>query len=118
MSDLILLGNLPVPSSRVLQALDNASLTTVDLLMLDVFEIHRRTGLSVIDVQNLVRDVLAALASATEGEAKTAVERERGFAFLTTGDKNIDELLGGGIPAGSLTEVAGERFVFSSKAGR
>jgi len=118
MSDLILLGGLPVPSSRVLQALDNANVSTVDLLTLDVFEIHRRTGLSVIDVQNLVTDVLAAFATGTEGETKTAAERERDFAFLTTGDKRIDELLGGGLPSGSLTEVAGERFITSNKAVR
>lgn len=110
MSDLLLVGNVPVPSSRVLLALDHAALSTVDLLTLDVFEIHRRTGLSVIDVQNLVKDVLAALAVATEGEVKTALEREKDFAFLTTGDKKIDELLGGGIPSGSLTEVTGERY--------
>ena len=102
----------------MLQALDTAEVSAVDLLTLDVFEIHRRTGLSVVDVQNLVTDVLAALASGTDGEAKTAAERERDFAFLTTGDKRIDGLLGGGVPSGSLTEVAGERFISSSKAMR
>jgi hypothetical protein len=109
MSDLILIDKLKPPSTRVLQALDRAALSTVDLLTLDVFEIHRRTQLSVIDVQNLVRDVIAALVDATEGGVMTAAERERGVAFLTTGDKAIDELLGGGIPSGALTEVTGER---------
>jgi DNA repair protein RAD57 len=112
MSDLILIEKLKPPSTRVLQALENASLSTVDLLTLDVFEIHRRTQLSVIDVQNLVRDVIAALVDATEGGVKTAAERERDFAFLTTGDKAIDELFGGGIPSGALTEVTGERYPF------
>jgi Rad51 len=112
MSDLILVSNLASPpSSRVLQALDNAGLHTVDLLSLDVFEIHRRTRLSVIDVQNLVRDVIAALSDTVENNQKrTAKERDQAFAFLTTGDKRINELLGGGIYAGSLTEVTGERF--------
>src|SRR5271170_8462579 len=117
MSDIILVSNLATPSSRVLQALDNAALSTVDLLTLDVFEIHRRTQLSVIDVQNLVRDVIAALLDATEGGVKTAAEREREFAFLTTGDKAIDELLGGGIPSGALTEITGERYRFQGGLG-
>ena len=82
----------------------------MDLLTLDIFEIHRRTQLSVIDVQNLVRDVIAALNGTIETEQlKSAEERNREFAFLTTGDDKINELLGGGIPTGSLTEVTGER---------
>jgi|SRR5579859_3079636 DNA repair protein RAD57 len=110
MSDIILVSNLQVPSSRILTALENAAVSTVDLLTLDIFEIHRRTGLSVIDVQNLVRDVIAALGSETGGRrVMTAEERTREFAFLTTGDARINEMLGGGIPTGSLTEVSGER---------
>ena len=109
MSDIILLSNLAAPSSRVLEALDKAGLHMVDLLTLDVFEIHRRTQLSVIDVQNLVRDVIASLTEKVESEIKTADERERNLAFLTTGDERINEFLGGGIPTGSLTEVTGER---------
>jgi DNA repair protein RAD57 len=109
MSDIILLSNLATPSSRVLQALDNAGLHTVDLLILDIFEIHRRTQLSVIDVQNLVRDVIAAL-SIPDDAIKTAVDRLDEFEFITTGDAKIDKLLGGGIPTGALTEVTGERY--------
>src|SRR5579862_3731655 len=100
MSDIILLSNLATQSSRVLQALDNAGLHTVDLLTLDVFEIHRRTQLSVIDVQNLVKDVLSAL-SVSKDAIKTAAERLEDFYFITTGDAKIDELLGGGVPTGA-----------------
>lgn len=115
MSDLILLSNLATPSSRVLQALDNAGLRTIDLLTLDVFEVHRRTQLSVIDTQNLVKDVISALTGTVESErVKTAEERRQEFSFLSTGDKKINELLGGGIPLGSLTEVTGERYYFKS----
>ena len=111
MSDIILLSNLATPSTQVLQALDNAGLQVVDLLTLDVFEIHRRTQLSVIDVQNLVKDVIAALTGTIETECtKTAEEISQESAFLTTGDEKVDELLGGGIPAGALTEVTGERY--------
>ena len=111
MSDIILVSNLPTPSNRVVQALDNAGLQVVDLLTLDVFEIHRRTQLSVIDVQNLVRDVITALTGTIEEECtKTAEERNAELEFLTTGDETIDQLLGGGIPTGALTEVTGERF--------
>jgi DNA repair protein RAD57 len=114
MSDIILVSNLATPSNRVLQALDNAGLHVVDLLTLDVFEIHRRTQLSVIDVQNLVRDVIIALIGTIEGECiRTAEERSRELAFLTTGDEKLDDLLGGGIPTGSLTEVSGERYIHS-----
>jgi len=110
MSDLILLPNIAIPSSRVLQALEKAGLCTIDLLTLDVFEIHRRTQLSVIDVQNLVRDVIFALTDTVEREqAKTAEERYHEFEFLTTGDQTINELLGGGIPIGTLSEITGER---------
>ena len=116
MSDLILLSNLPTPSSRVLQALDNAGLQTVDLLTLDVFEVHRRTQLSVIDAQNLVRDVISRLTRTVESEqVKTAEERYQRFSCLTTGDEKINELLGGGIPIGSLTEVTGERYYLKSR---
>src|SRR5208282_2348443 len=113
MSDLILLSNLATPSSRVLQALENAGLVTVDLLTLDVFEIHRRTQLSVIDVQNLVKDVISAMLGNVESEVKTAEERLQDFSFLTSGDETINGLLGGGIPTGSLTEITGERHYFS-----
>ena len=109
MSDIILLPNFPPPSSRILQALDNANLHTIDLLTLDPFEIHRRTQISIIDVQLLVKDVIAALNRNVEKDGKTAEERGREFAFLTTGDGKIDDLLGGGIPTGALTEVTGER---------
>ena len=111
MSDIILVSNLATPSSRVLQALDNAGLQVVDLLTLDAFEIHRRTQLSVIDVQNLVRDVITALTGTIEGECiKTAEERSQELAVLTTGDEKVDVLLGGGISTGALTEVTGERY--------
>jgi len=91
MSDIILVSNLATPSSRVLQALDNAGLQVVDLLTLDVFEIHRRTQLSVIDVQNLIRDVITALTGTIEGEcSKTAEERSQDLALLTTGDEKVD----------------------------
>jgi DNA repair protein RAD57 len=112
MSDLYLVSNLASPSSRVLQALENAGLFTVDLLTLDVFEIHRRTQLSVIDVQNLVKDVISAMSRNVESEVKTAQERIQDFSFLTSGDETINGLLGGGIPTGSLTEVTGERYYF------
>ena len=113
MSDIILVSNLPTPSNRVVQALDNTGLQVVDLLTLDVFEIHRRTQLSVIDVQNLVRDVITALTGTIEEECtKTAEERNAELEFLTTGDETIDQLLGGGIPTGALTEVTGERLKY------
>ena len=110
MSDIISLsiGTLP---SRVVQALDNAGLHTVDLLTLDVNEIHRRTRLAIDEVQNLVKGVIAALTcTIEEGQIKTAAERYKEFAFLTTGDKRLDELVGGGIPTGCLTEITGERY--------
>ena len=110
MSDIILLSDLPTPSSRILQALDNANIHTVDLLTLDPFEIHRRTQISVIDVQLLVKDVIAALSQSVEKGVRTAEERGREFGFLRTGDSKVDELLGGGIPTGALTEVTGERY--------
>lgn len=110
MSDIILLSNLAAQPNRVLQALDNAGIHTIDLLSLDVLEVHRRTQLSVIDVQKLLGDVISALTEDVEKETRTAEERERTFTFLTTGDQRINELLGGGIPTDSLTEITGERF--------
>src|SRR5271155_5149772 len=98
MSDIILVPNLPQPSGRILQALDNAGIQIVDLLTLDVFEIHRRTQLSVIDVQKVVKDVISTLSDSAENGIKTAEELSQDFAFLSTGDPKIDQLLGGGIP--------------------
>jgi DNA repair protein RAD57 len=108
MSDIILLPNFATPSTKILEALESAGLHTVDLLTLDVLEIHRRTQLPVVDVQNLVKDVISALSLSIE--TKTAEERIQNFTFLTTGDEKINALLAGGIPIGSLTEVTGERF--------
>jgi hypothetical protein len=110
MSDIISISNLPLPCTRVLQALDNAGIQTVELLTLDVFEIRRRTQLSVIDVQKLVVDVINALGATVDAGVKTAEERMCEFSFLTTGDARVDGLLGGGIPTGCLTEVSGERY--------
>ena len=115
MSDIISLSNLALPSTRVLQALDNAGIQTVDLLTLDAFEIRRRTQLSIIDVQNLVKDAITALSENVENSGvKSAEQRMHEFSFLTTGDVRVNELLGGGIPVGSLTEVAGERYRVTS----
>jgi DNA repair protein RAD57 len=111
MSDIILIPNLPTLSNRVLRALDEAGIQTADLLTLDVFEIHKRTQLSIIDAQNLIKDVISTLESSIEKEiGKTAVDRLNEFGFLTTGDEKIDQLLGGGIATGSLTEITGERY--------
>jgi DNA repair protein RAD57 len=111
MSDIILLPEISQRvSSRVLQLVDNAGVSVVDVLTLDAVEVSRRTKLSVLDVQDMVKCVLDTLGMEISTDVKTAVERERDFAFLTTGDEKLDRLLGGGIPTGSITEVTGERY--------
>ena len=44
---------------------------------------------------------------------KASKAEDKKIQFITTFDANIDQLLGGGIPAGFVTEIVGERWAAS-----
>jgi len=118
MSDILLLeGISECISGRVLEFLDHAGIMVVDILTLDAVEVSRRSKLSVSDAEVVGKWVLERMNMGVSRGMKTGLEREIECGFLTTGDGELDRLLGGGIPTGSITEVAGERCVFSESVG-
>ncbi|BFZ61044.1 DNA repair protein rhp57 [Saitoella coloradoensis] len=95
-------------SSRIVSALERAKLTTNDILTYDITEIVRRTQLSIIEVRTLVDDIAKATAPALDETADVVLANMR---WLSTGEQDLDVLLGGGIPCGYITEIVGDRKV-------
>ncbi|KAI5294746.1 hypothetical protein KEM52_003304 [Ascosphaera acerosa] len=118
-----------------LRAVEDARITTKDLLVSDALEIARRARLAVLDVRRLVNHVLDGLhrdlgfsrseAGASDedhehhdttprtGQAATEAEvcsphHHLDISFISTLDYLIDDALHGGVPTRYLTEVAGE----------
>ncbi|KAI9661392.1 MAG: hypothetical protein M1831_003125 [Alyxoria varia] len=120
------------PAAQALAAIENAHLTTSDLLALDTWEVAKRTGLSVTVVKNLVERIANKLCADLEGEDDSEVYRggdgggregndqkatgvkstglllrER-WSMISTLDDALDEAIGGGFPVGYVTEITGE----------
>ncbi|BGP20308.1 hypothetical protein JCM10213_002063 [Rhodosporidiobolus nylandii] len=88
-------------------------LTTAEVLLTPPAALSRRAKLSPAETSQVLHEL--SLAVCTRDEAKDLsiseiLERDardgKGYA-MTTGDAGLDDLLGGGIRTGSLTEVAG-----------
>lgn len=122
--------------SHILPPLERKHISTVDLITLDTLEIAKRAHVPPADVRRLSADVVAALhASLGLKDEKKENERRKEdqtdsetekidnsrnnrldlsrWSTISTLDATLDELLGGGIPTGYLTEVTGERFYLS-----
>src|SRR6266480_7288789 len=119
MTDLInVLPDFPTSSySHLLPSLSRNLITTSDLLTLDASDIAKRAQLPPVEVAKLSYAILGALrsqlgsgglkddAEATELNGLQTCEA----ASISTLDESIDNVLGGGIPTGYLTELTGER---------
>lgn len=102
--------------AHLLQALDRHELTTVDLMTMEVADIGKATQLPLLEIQRLRSAVTDALhhdlgvaggPSDTEGPVHFTAKP----SFVSTLDDKLDQALGGGIPTGYITEVAGESGV-------
>ncbi|RMJ22420.1 hypothetical protein PHISP_06706 [Aspergillus sp. HF37] len=119
------------PYTHLLPSLERNKLSTVDLITLDTLEIAKRAHLPPADVRRFSGHVIEALHGDAGFETKQPenvqldasvsfdgpVDVEPGpgtgldledWSVISTLDPGIDELLGGGVPTGYLTEVTGE----------
>jgi len=118
--------------ANLLPALDKHLITTTDLITLDVPELGKRTQLPLLDLKRLCNAVLAALhqdlgvADTQQANAPPADDDDGGTAkkknalrrkgldipaslgSISVLDASLDASLGGGIPAGYITEITGE----------
>ncbi|KAI7973515.1 hypothetical protein EIK77_004121 [Talaromyces pinophilus] len=126
------------PYTHILPPLERRHITTVDLITLDYLEIAKRAHVPPADVRRLCADVVVGLhgdlgyhsssvevstndrkynnGNGNEGGELVAPEDGRRrldlsrWSTISTLDPALDELLGGGIPTGYLTEITGERY--------
>ena len=116
------------PYSHLLYSLRKNSILVSDLVSLDPIQIAKRCPLPLLDVQRLVGDVIEALQKqlniaparqSTSSELLASTNRvvlseieglRPELNYVSTLDDSIDHALGGGFPAGYLTEIVGERY--------
>ncbi|KAI3399160.1 hypothetical protein diail_7529 [Diaporthe ilicicola] len=111
--------------ANLIPSLERHQVTTSELLTLEAADIGKRTQLPLLDVKRLCSDVLAALhadlgvgdgqpdaTSQTRNddgsEAQDEAPQRPRWSKISTLDPAIDNLLGGGIPTGQITELTGE----------
>jgi DNA repair protein RAD57 len=108
---------------RLLPSLEKNQVTTADLITLDCVEIAKRAKVPPLDVKRLSKAILEALQinlgvkePENDALASSSLLKKSGKVILdswetiSTLDDQIDHALGGGIPTGYITEVAGERY--------
>ena len=106
------------PFSHILPSLDRALVTTADLLTLDVAQLAKRAQLPPQELRKLVDALVPALhaqlglADAQDNANNNANNipntLDDAWSCISTLDDPLDAALGGGIPAGYLTEITGE----------
>ena len=134
MTDLLhVVPNFPTTSyTHLIPSLEKHRLTTTDLLTLDALDIAKRAQLPLLDVRRLAKHIIAelhgdlAFGSSVHTFESDESNDSRGtqpslsaagndlvqpWKFITTLHPAFDDALGGGIPAGYLSEVVGERFM-------
>ncbi|KAI2625258.1 DNA repair protein RAD57 [Hypomontagnella submonticulosa] len=116
--------------ANLLPTIERHGLTTADLLTLQVTDIGKRTQLPLLDIKRLCNAVLEALhvdlgvsdkQQGNKAENDGAEKAKRGTLrhtgtellaedcrFISTLDDDLDRALGGGVPAGYVTEITGE----------
>ena len=107
---------------RLLPNLEKNRITVADLLTLDCIEVAKRAQVPLLDVKRLQVAVLAALQVSLgvkdpeNGLPLNALSLKRNgsdvlnlWNKISTLDDDLDRALGGGIPAGYITEITGER---------
>jgi DNA repair protein RAD57 len=127
--------------AHILPPLERSKITTVDLITLDTLEIAKRAHVPPTDVRRLSAQIIEALhadlgfkksqadiAASSDAEPSsfinpdtvtvaprptTKLQTSR-WDTISTLDPTMDELLGGGIPMGYVTEITGERYVLGN----
>ncbi|KAL9129256.1 MAG: hypothetical protein Q9217_002236 [Psora testacea] len=121
--------------THLLPSLEKNLITTADLLTLDSLEVAKRAQLPPLDVKRLIAHVLESLRGElgvksigqdeesgkkfedipTEGVEGWGVLKcggrelgERRWETINSGDAKLDQVFGGGIPIGYITEIVGE----------
>jgi DNA repair protein RAD57 len=107
---------------HLIPSLEKNLLATADLVTLDCLEIAKRAQLPLQDVRRLCNAVLEALHASLgingindQGQGhdslrKLGIDLVNSWNTISTLDDELDLALGGGIPAGYITEVTGERY--------
>jgi DNA repair protein RAD57 len=121
------------PYTHLIPSLDRHGITVADLLSLDALEIAKRASLPILDLRRLAEDVVHTLqddlgisvtAHTTSDEPFSSSRRNdsewgwgaandvvKHWDTISILDENLDKAIGGGIPAGYVTEFTGERLV-------
>ncbi|KAG7114132.1 DNA repair protein rhp57 like [Verticillium longisporum] len=109
------------PFANLIPVLERHGVTTADLLSLDIADIGKRTQLPLLDISRLSNAVVAALhrdlgvsrvpAASPSPLKRTLEELTNRPLVISTLDDDLDRALGGGIPTGYVTEIAGESGV-------
>jgi DNA repair protein RAD57 len=97
------------PYSHLLLSLEKALITTNDLVTLEPQDIAKRAQLPQADVRKLVDAAVLALHRSLGFGAEEVVGVEHERLCISTLDEHLDTALSGGIRAGYLVEVTGER---------
>ena len=120
MTDLLrILPHFPVGQyASLIPTLEKHAVTTSDLLTLDAADIGKRTRLSLLDIKRLADAVANALhvdlgVFTTSNPPPTLLKHTAAslasqWQTISTLDAAFDKALGGGIPAGYVTEITGE----------
>ena len=93
----------------------SANIKTIsDVVLIAPFELAKRCRLSPSEAQNMINTVCKEFYRAPQTLDDPSIRRDEVFS---TGDKYLDDALGGGVRSGKVWEVVGERLVsFSSLA--
>ncbi|KAI9792330.1 MAG: hypothetical protein M1816_002555 [Peltula sp. TS41687] len=115
--------------THLLPSLEKNLITTTDLITVDAVEIAKRARLPALDVRNLANAIVAALKvdlgvqkvdhgsgvekRSNEIDQRTVLKRNgkqlvENWSMISILDERLDAVLGGGIPAGYITEITGE----------
>lgn len=119
------------PYQHLLHSLQKNEITVADLISLEPAEIARKCPLPLLDVRRLANSVVGHLQRdlhmiahepSTSSELLASASGHKGagidigslgqteeLTFISTGDTKLDDILGGGLPTGYITEVVGER---------
>ena len=120
--------------THLIPSLDRHGITVADLLTLDALEIAKRASLPILDLRGLAQAVANALqddlgiratAKSTGDELSSSSSSKRSLGkrkrsatdvlqrrdTISILDEALDGAIGGGIPAGYVTEVTGERLI-------
>lgn len=117
--------------AHLLPSLDRHRVTTSDILTLDALDVAKRAQVPVTEVKRFADAILhdlhaqLHLSDATphdtgDGTAKTEVSQrnilKEEWRTISSLDEGLDAELGGGLPAGYVAEITGERYAFFARS--